>query len=181
MPLENLAVESFYNLENSQHLTAEVTNHCTNNTFSVGACFAEDEVDMALGKVKVIDIIDIHDSGAIINPKLAEAQVHGGMSMGLGFALSENLIYNEKGKPLNNNLLDYKLPTSMDTPDLHCEFIEVYDPTGPFGNKSLGEPPAIPQAPAIRNAILCATGVEFNSTPFNPQKLYEKFKEANLI
>ena len=181
LPLENLAVESFYNLENSQHLTAEVTNHCTNNTFSVGACFAEVEVDMALGKVKVIDIIDIHDSGAIINPKLAEAQVHGGMSMGLGFALSENLIYNEKGKPLNNNLLDYKLPTSMDTPDLHCEFIEVYDPTGPFGNKSLGEPPAIPQAPAIRNAILCATGVKFNSTPFNPQKLYEKFKEANLI
>ena len=181
LPLENLAVESFYSLENSKHLTAEVTNHCTNNTFSVGACFAEVEVDMALGKVKVIDIIDIHDSGMIINPKLAEAQVHGGMSMGLGFALSENLIYNEKGKPLNNNLLDYKLPTSMDTPDLNCEFIEVYDPTGPFGNKSLGEPPAIPQAPAIRNAILCATGVKFNSTPFNPQKVYEKFKKANLI
>lgn len=181
LPLESLALESFYSLENSKHITAEVTNHCTNNTFSVGACFAEVEIDMALGKVKVIDIIDIHDSGAIINPKLAEAQVHGGMSMGLGFALSENLIYNEKGRPLNNNLLDYKLPTSMDTPDLNCEFIEVYDPTGPFGNKALGEPPAIPQAPAIRNAILCATGVKFNSTPFNPQKVYEKFKEVNLI
>ena len=60
---------------------------------------------------------------------------------------------------LNNNLLDYKIPTAMDAPDLHVEFIQLDDPTGPYGNKALGEPPAIPTAPAVRNAILNATGV----------------------
>ena len=64
--------------------------------------------------------------------------------MGHGYGLSEELMYDAKGKPLNNNLLDYKLPTAMDTPELNVEFIELQDPTGPFGNKALGEPPAIP-------------------------------------
>ena len=109
---------------------------------------------MPLGKVKVTNIVNVHDSGTLINPKLAEAQVHGGMSMGLGYALSEELLFDKSGRPLNDNLLDYKLPTSMDTPDLHVQFVELDDPTGPFGNKALGEPPAIPVAPAIRNAVV---------------------------
>lgn len=179
--MEALAMEAFYSLENSQHITAEVTSHCKENTFASGVCFAEVEVDMPLGKVKVTDIINVHDSGTIINPQLARAQVHGGMSMGLGYALSEQLLYNEHGKPLNDNLLDYKLPTSMDTPDLHVEFVELNDPTGPFGNKALGEPPAIPVAPAVRNAVLHATGVGIDSLPLDPQKLAAAFKDAGLI
>ena len=112
--------------------------------------------------------------------RLAKAQVQGGMSMGLGFALSEQMLFNEKtGKPLNNNLLDYKLPTIMDTPHLEAQFVETYDITGPFGNKSLGEPPAVPVAPAIRNAVLNATGVQFNVIPLTPQRLVEKFTEKN--
>ncbi len=179
--MEALAMEAFYSLERSEHITAEVTNHCKENTFASGVCFAEVEVDIPLGKVKVVKIVNVHDSGTLINPKLAEAQVHGGMSMGLGYALSEQLLYNEKGKPLNDNLLDYKLPTSMDTPELHVEFVEIEDPSGPFGNKALGEPPAIPVAPAIRNAVLQATGVGINSLPLDPQKLVEEFKQAGLI
>ena len=66
------------------------------------------------------------------------------MSMGLGYGLSEEFLYNDAGRPLNDNLLDYKIPTAMDTPDLHVKFIQLEDPTGPYGNKSLGEPPAIP-------------------------------------
>ena len=101
---------------------------------------------MPLGLVTVKDIINVHDSGILINPKTAEAQVHGGMSMSLGFGLSEELLVDEKtGRPLNNNLLDYKIPTAMDAPDLQVEFIQLDDPTGPYGNKSLGEPPAIPR------------------------------------
>ena len=69
----------------------------------------------------------------------------------------------------------------MDTPDLHVDFVEIADPTGPFGNKALGEPPAIPVAPAIRNALLHATGVAVNSLPLEPQKLVEHFKKAGLI
>jgi len=181
LTMERLAMEAFYSLDHSVHITAEATNHCKDNTFAFGACFAEVEVDIPLGKVHIIDIINVHDSGVLINPKLAEAQVHGGMSMGLGYALSEQLLYDAKGKPLNNNLLDYKLPTSMDTPDLHVDFVETLDPSGPYGNKALGEPPAIPPAPAIRNAVLHATGVAINTLPLNPQKLVEKFTEAGLI
>lgn len=181
LTMEALATEALYSLERSVHITAEATSHCKENTFASGACFAEVEVDMPLGKVNVLKIINVHDSGILMNPKLAEAQVHGGMSMGLGYGLSEELVYDAKGKPLNNNLLDYKLPTAMDTPELNVEFIELQDPTGPFGNKALGEPPAIPVAPAIRNAVLQATGIGFNQLPMEPQRLVAAFKEKGLI
>ena len=182
LDMAELATTAFYSLDRSIHITAEATSHCKDNTFATGACFAEVEVDMLLGKVKVTNIVNVHDSGTLINPKLAEAQVHGGMSMGLGYGLSEELLVDEKtGRPLNNNLLDYKLPTSMDTPDLHVQFVELDDPTGPFGNKALGEPPAIPVAPAIRNAVLNATGVAVDSLPLDPQKLVAHFKAAELI
>ncbi|MDD6986148.1 MAG: hypothetical protein PUI53_02570, partial [Butyricicoccus porcorum] len=76
---------------------------------------------------------------------------------------------------------DYKIPTAMDTPDLHVEFIELDDPTGPYGNKSLGEPPAIPVAPAIRNAILNATGVAMDTAPMTAQRLIAAFRQHGLI
>lgn len=181
LSMEALATEALYSLERSVHITAESTSHCKENTFASGACFAEVEVDMPLGKIEVLNIINVHDSGILINPKLAEAQVHGGMSMGLGYGLSEILMYDAKGKPLNDNLLDYKLPTAMDTPELKVEFIQLQDPTGPFGNKALGEPPAIPVAPAIRNAVLQATGVAVDALPMEPQKMVTAFQTAGLI
>ena len=181
LPMEELAATAFYSLDRSVHITAEATSHCKTNTFATGVCFAEVEVDMPLGKVKVTNIVNVHDSGKLINPKLAAAQVHGGMSMGLGYGLSEELLFDAKGRPLNDNLLDYKLPTAMDTPDLNALFVELDDPTGPFGNKALGEPPAIPVAPAVRNAVLNATGVAVDSLPMDPQKMVKHFKEAGLI
>ena len=181
LAMEELATTAFYSLDRSVHITAEATSHCKTNTFATGVCFAEVEVDMPLGKVKVTNIVNVHDSGNLINPKLAAAQVHGGISMGLGYGLSEQLLFDAKGRPLNDNLLDYKLPTSMDTPDLNALFVELDDPTGPFGNKALGEPPAIPVAPAVRNAVLHATGVAVDSLPLDPQKLVEHFKAAGLI
>ena len=181
LDMAELATTAFYSLDQSVHITAEETSHCKDNTFASGVCFCEVEVDIPMGKVKVLDIVNVHDSGVLINPKLAEAQVHGGMSMGLGYALSEEMLYDAKAKPLNPNLLDYKLPTVMDTPRLRALFVEVPDPTGPFGNKALGEPPAIPVAPAVRNAVLHATGVAVDSLPLAPQKLVEAFTEAGLL
>jgi xanthine dehydrogenase molybdenum-binding subunit len=182
LALAELAQTAFYSLDRSEHITAEATSQCKENTFASGACFAEVEVDLPLGRVKVLHLLNVHDSGILINPKLAEAQVHGGMSMGLGYALSEELLYEEKtGRPLNDNLLDYKLPTAMDTPELQAAFVELDDPTGPFGNKALGEPPAIPVAPAVRNAVLQATGVAVDSLPLDPQKLVRLFAAAGLI
>lgn len=180
--LQELATHALYNTEKAVHITADVSNQCKSNTFAFGVCFADVEVDMAVGKIKVNKVINVHDCGTLLNPVLAAAQVHGGMSMSLGFGLSEQLLFDEKtGKMLNNNLLDYKLQTTMDTPHLEAQFVETYDISGPFGNKALGEPPAIPVAPAIRNAVLHATGVQFNTAPLTPQRLVEQFKAANMI
>ena len=182
MTLGELATEALYSLTHSQHITAESTYQIKNNAYSFGCTFAEVEVDIPLCKVKLLDIVNVHDCGKLINPALAEAQVHGGMSMGIGFGLSEELKFDEKtGKPLNNNLLDYKLSTFMDHPTLQAAFVENPEPTSPYGTKALGEPPACSPAPAIRNAILNATGVAFDACPITPHVLYRKFKEAGLI
>ncbi len=181
LPLSELAMEAFYSLSRAGHITAEETIHCKDNTFSFGASFAEVEVDIPLGKVRILNIVNILDSGKILNPATAAGQVHGGMSMSLGYALGEELRYDSSARPLNGNFLDYKLPTSLDTPDLQAEFVETFDPTGPYGNKSLGENPTISPAPAVRNAVLHATGVAFNRLPLNPQRLVEGFIQTGLI
>lgn len=130
----------------------------------------------------VTKIINVHDCGMLINPALAEAQVHGGMSMGIGYALSEQLLLDPRtGRPLNNNLLDYKLSTFLDHPHLEARFVENPEPTSPFGTKALGEPPACPVAPAIRNAVLNATGVEIDRIPMTPHVLFQRFTEEGLI
>ena len=182
LSMADLAETAFYSLQHSVHIMAETTHQTKTNTLCFGCTFVDIDVDMAIGTVKVNRICNVHDAGKIINPQLAEAQVHGGMSMCLGYALSEEMVFDEKtGRLLNDNLLDYKLPTSMDSPEFKCMFIETDDPTGPFGNKSLGEPPTITAAPAIRNAILNATGVKFYELPLSPQRLVERFLEEGLI
>lgn len=181
MTVALLAQNAFYSRTGAKHISAESTHNCTDNTFAFGCCFAEVEVDIPMGKVKIIDIINVHDSGVVINPALAEGQIHGGQSMGIGAALSEQMLYDEKGRLLNGNLLDYKLPTSMDVSDLHAEFVQTVDPTGPFGNKALGEPPVVPVAPAIRNAVLNATGIAIDDLPLEPKKLVRIFTEKGLI
>jgi xanthine dehydrogenase molybdenum-binding subunit len=182
MSLGDLATEALYSLSHSEHMTSESTYQIKSNAYSFGCCFAEVEVDIPLCKVKLLDIINVHDCGTLINPALAEAQVHGGMSMGIGYALSEQMLFDEKtGRTLNDNLLDYKLSTFMDHPHLEAQFVENYEPTSAFGTKALGEPPVCPVAPAIRNAILNATGVSLNKIPMTPHVLFERFKEEGLI
>ena len=130
--MEELALESYYSLTNSSAITAEVSKQVKKNTLATGCCFAEVEVDLKLGKIEVLNIINVHDSGTLINPQLAEMQVHGGMSMGMGYGLSEQLLLDEKtGRPLNGTLLDYKIMTTMDTPDLKADFVELEDPLFP--------------------------------------------------
>ena len=182
MTLGELATEALYSLTHSQHITAESTYQIKNNAYSFGCTFAEVEVDIPMCKVKLLNIVNVHDCGKLINPALAEAQVHGGMSMGIGYALSEQLLFDEKtGRPLNNNLLDYKLSTFMDHPNLRALFVENPEPTSPYGTKALGEPPACSPAPAIRNAVLQATGVAIDSAPMTPHVLFAKFKEAGVL
>lgn len=181
-PLSEIALYSYYDRINAKPITSDTSENVRINAVAYGVTFAEVEVDIETGKIEVLEIYNIHDSGKIMNYKLAEGQVQGGVSMGLGYALSEQLLFDKKtGKPLNNNLLDYKIQTILDTPKIGVDFIEEADPAGGFGQKSLGENPTISPAPAIRNAVLDATGVAFNKLPMNPQSVFEKFKEVGLI
>ena len=182
MSLGELAMQAQYNQAHSEHITAEATYTVRNSAYSLGCTFAEVEVNIPQCRVKVTRLVNVHDCGKRINPGLAEAQAHGGMSMALGFALGEQLLFDEKtGKPLNNNLLDYKLPTMADHPHLEAIFVENEEPTSPFGARGLGEPTTCSPAPAIRNAIYQATGVAIQEAPMTPEVLYRYFCKAGLI
>lgn len=175
MSIAELSKRMHYNLEAPTMIAHDAHFSPQENAITFGATFAEIEVDVDTGKIQVKKIWSILDAGKILNPKLAEGQVHGGISMGVGYALSEELLYDyTTGKILNNNLLDYKLLTALDMPAMEVHFIETNDPTSPFGNKSLGEPPTISVAPAIRNAVLNALGMEFNELPLRPEKVFQR-------
>ena len=180
--LREVAIETFYDKNGSSTISSEKSVNVQSNALAFGCTVAEVEVDTKTGKVEILNMCSVHDSGTIINPMLAAGQVEGGMSMSTGMALSEVMKYDPKtGRLLNDNLLDYKVPTVLDTPRFDLDFVEPYEETGPFGNKALGEPPAVPPAPAIRNAIAHATGVRMNATPMNPQSVYEALKDAGLV
>ena len=182
MSLGELASSSLYDLEHCEHLAMEKTAQLKSNAYSFGCAFAEVEVDIDLCKIRLLNLINVHDAGTLINPALARAQVHGGMSMGIGYALSEIMRYDPKtGRLLNGNLLDYKLSTTMDHPHLEAQFVENPEPTSAYGTKALGEPPALPAAPAIRNAVLQATGVALHELPMDPHQLFRRFSEAHFF
>ena len=180
--LEDVAMDSYYDRLLAAPITSDTSANVRINAMSYGATFVEVEVDIKTGRVEVTELWNVHDSGTIINPKLAEGQVHGGVSMSLGAALLEQMLFDPlTGKPLNPNLLDYKLPTVLDTPKINAAFVETFDAAGTFGSKSLGECPTISPAPAVRNAVLDATGVAFHKIPLYPQVVFEKFREAGLL
>lgn len=179
MSLSELAMEALYSLSHSEHMTAESTYQIKSNAYSFGCTAAEVEVDMDACKVRLLDIINVHDCGKLVNPQLAKAQVHGGMSMGIGYALSEVMTFDpHTGRLWNGNLLDYKLSTMMDHPHLQTAFVENAEPTSIYGTKALGEPPVCAVAPAIRNAVLWATGIGVNTLPLNPHVLFEAFRKG---
>jgi xanthine dehydrogenase molybdenum-binding subunit len=182
MSVQDVALDAYYDKNRGGQITAEVSYKTRTNAPSFGCTFVDLEVDVPMCEVKINEIYNVHDCGVVINPLNAEGQVHGGMAMGIGAALYEVLMIDpDSGRIYNNNLLDYKVPTIMDIPDLRAAFVETHEPTNPYGSKSLGEPPVLSPAPAIRNAILDATGVAVNELPLSPKTLFRHFKEAGLI
>ncbi|MFR3606124.1 MAG: xanthine dehydrogenase family protein molybdopterin-binding subunit, partial [Anaerotignum sp.] len=131
----------------------------------------EVEVDPETGSVKLIDYAAVVDCGTVVNPNLARVQVEGGLVQGIGMALHENITYNEKGELAENSLMQYKIPTRMDMGKLRVEFDSSYEPTGPFGAKSIGEIVINTPAPAIAQAIYNATGLRFTELPITPEKI----------
>ncbi len=150
-------------------------------TYGFATQAAEVEVDRETGEVSVLKIAAAHDVGRAINPMAVEGQIHGGISMGLGYALYEELVV-EEGKVLNPNFADYPLPTVLDMPPIEAIIIETDDPAGPFGAKGMAEPACIPTAPAIANAVYDAVGVRIRDLPITPEKVLRALreKEANV-
>ena len=144
---------------------------------SFGAHFAEVEVDTDTGQVRVLRYIAAHDSGRILNPKLAINQVEGGVSQMLGFTLSEQMLTDPRnGVTLNASFLEHKSPTLQDFPEMQVLFADVVDPIGPFGAKALGEPPSIGVAPAVANAIYNAIGVRIRDLPLTPDRVLNEIE-----
>lgn len=136
--------------------------------FMVG--MAEVEVDKETGKVELIDYAAVVDCGTVVNPNLARIQTEGGIAQGIGMALYENVVYNEKGQCLSNSFMQYKIPSRMDVGDIRVEFESSYEPTGPFGAKSIGEVVINTPSPAIAHAVYNATGVQIKELPITSEK-----------
>lgn len=145
-------------------------------SYSFGALVAEVKVDTETGFVKVLNMWGAHDCGKALNPLAVEGQLEGSWHMGMGQAMSEEMRYTN-GLLLNANLLDYKIPTSLDTPPIHSNIIETIDPEGPFGAKETGEGALHPSIPAITNAIYDAIGIRITSLPIKPEEVLAKLRE----
>lgn len=137
---------------------------------------AEVEVDTYTGKVKVLNVYVSQDVGRVLNPLGLQGQIEGGLAIGIGYALTEEMIY-EKGWLQNPSFHEYKLLTPVDMPDIHFYPIETMDEAGPYGSKGAGEAPLIPSAAAIANAVSDALGVEFQSLPLTPEKVLRAWSE----
>lgn len=145
-------------------------------TYAFATQWAEVEVDTQTGEVTVLNLVAAHDVGRAINPCSVEGQIEGGCAMGLGYALMEELVLHN-GVILNPGFAGYLIPTMEDVSAITTIIVEEVEETGPFGAKGVGEPPLIPTAPAILNAVSNALGVRFNSLPLTPEKVLAALAE----
>lgn len=141
------------------------------------AGIAEIELDKETGKVELVDYVAVVDCGTVVNPALARVQVEGGIAQGIGMALYEDVVYNKDGKNFSNSFMQYKIPTRLDVGDIRVEFESSYEPTGPFGAKSIGEIVINTPSPAIANAIYNATHVRLRELPMTAEKIYRGMQE----
>ena len=133
---------------------------------------ADIEVDLETGKIRPIHYVSVVDCGTVINPNLARIQTEGGTVQGIGMALFEDVRYTEKGKMKNRNFLSYKIPTRVDMGKIEVDFAPSYEPTGPFGAKSIGEVVINTPGPAIADAVYNATGLRFRTLPITAEQVY---------
>ena len=142
--------------------------------YASAAHFVEVEVDTELGGIRVLQYLAMHESGRIINPLTAESQVKGGVTMGIGMALHEELIYDRlTGVPVNPGYYGARVMTHLDAPEIEVRFIEPDDAYGPYGAKNVGEPPIIPVVAAIGNGVFNATGRRLRELPMTRDRVLE--------
>ena len=156
--------------------TATHTSPVSPPPYMVG--MVEIELDKLTGKVDIIDYMAVVDCGIPINPALARIQTEGGIAQGIGHTLMENVTYDPSGRPAESSFMQYKIPTRLDVGHLKVEFEHSYEPTGPFGAKSIGEIVINTPGPAIAHAIYRATGVWHRELPITPEQIAMSVKDV---
>jgi CO/xanthine dehydrogenase Mo-binding subunit len=147
--------------------------------FAYGAQAVAVQVDKATGKVDVLKVVAAHNVGKAVFRAGIEGQIHGGVAMGLGYALSEEVVFSN-GRPLNDSFLDYRLPTMVDVPEIIPVIIEKENARSPEDIRGVGEPTTIPTAAAVANAVYDAVGVRVNHLPLTPEKVYWAMKNKKI-
>lgn len=175
--LKDLSTHLLYS-ENQKQLMVTGSYCCELSPPPYMAGFAEVEVDLATGKVDLIDYVAVVDCGKAINPNLAKVQVEGGLLQGIGMALFEDVRHDDRGRMLTRNLMHYRIPGREDAPSIRVEIVDSHEPTGPFGAKSVGEigidsPPA-----AIANAVANAVGARVRELPLIPERVLDAIDAA---
>lgn len=167
--LAEISVKDQVNNDIAAVATASHSSPVSPPPYMVG--MVEIELDKDTGEVKILDYVAVVDCGITINPALARIQTEGGIVQGIGHTLFENITYDRNGRPIKSSFLQYKVPTRLDMGHLRVEFENSYEPTGPFGAKSIGEIVINTPAPAIAHAIYRATGVWHRELPITPEKI----------
>ena len=145
--------------------------------YAYGAQAIEVAVDIETGEVTVLKCIAAHDVGQCINRAAVDGQIHGGTQNGLGYALSEEMLYKE-GRLITPSFSEYLMPTAMDMPHVETIILESRSGLGPFGAKGIGEPAMTPVAPAVANAIADAIGVRVFEMPITPERIWRALEAA---
>ncbi|MGQ9601833.1 MAG: molybdopterin-dependent oxidoreductase [Candidatus Bipolaricaulia bacterium] len=171
LPLAEVAIQAFYKEKFQIEATASHCSPASPPPFA--AEFTEIEVDTETGKIQVKRFLSVVDCGTAVNPKLAEGQIEGAVAMGLGFALTEGMEFDEQGRLLNPSFRAYHILRADELPELETVLLESYEPRGPFGAKAIGEVAINGPAPAIANALFHATGVRIRSLPITPEKVLQ--------
>ena len=167
--LTDIAYKAQVNNTTPAEVTQTHTSPVSPPPYMVG--MVEIELDKLTGKVDILDYMAVVDCGIPINPNLARIQTEGGIVQGIGHTLMENVTYDKFGKPMESSFMQYKLPTRLDMGKLKVEFEHSYEPTGPFGAKSIGEIVINTPGPAIAHAIYRATGKWFRELPITPEQI----------
>jgi putative selenate reductase molybdopterin-binding subunit len=173
--LSDVALDTLHTRDQEQ-IMGSASFVATDSPAPFAAQFAEAEVDRRTGEVTVTRLVMAVDCGVVVNPVMASGQVEGGMIQALGYALTEELPLDDAGRPLNARLGPYWIFRADDVPATEVFLVQTMEPSGPFGAKAVGEIPMDGVAPAVRNAILDATGVAIDALPFTPERVWRALR-----
>jgi putative selenate reductase molybdopterin-binding subunit len=175
--ITQVALHSLYS-ENQQYIMASASWKSGKQSPAFAAQGAEVEVDTEMGMIRILKVISAVDGGHIINPVIAEGQVEGGAAQSLGYGICEEMVYDQRGLPLTNDLSSYRIYNAPDMPSMETYMVETSDPAGPFGAKAISEISVDAMAAAVANAVTDALGVRIRQIPLTPERVLRAIHAA---